>query len=79
MDKEDYLLAMERSPVKDVEIKALLHAALTEKINDREVYMKGIDASYHYEGYHVFKTEDLTLKTTCCHALFRGAAVCAVI
>lgn len=51
---------MERSPVKDVEIKALLHAALTEKINDREVYMKGIDASYHYEGYHVFKTEDLT-------------------
>ncbi len=78
VDKEDYLLAMERSPVKDVEIKALLHAALTEKINDREVYMKGIDASYHYEGYHVFKTEDLT-KTTCCHALFRGAAVCAVI
>lgn len=60
VDKEDYLLAMERSPVKDVEIKALLHAALTEKINDREVYMKGIDASYHYEGYHVFKTEDLT-------------------
>ena len=53
-------LAMERSPVKDVEIKALLRAALTEKINDREVYMKGIDASYHYEGYHVFKTEDLT-------------------
>lgn len=60
VDKEDYLLAMERSPVKDVEIKALLRAALTEKINDREVYMKGIDASYHYEGYHVFKTEDLT-------------------
>ena len=60
VDREDYLLAMERSPVKDVEIKALLHAALTEKINDREVYMKGIDASYHYEGYHVFKTEDLT-------------------
>ena len=60
VDKEDYLLAMERSPVKDVEIKALLHAALTEKINDREVYMKGIDASYHYEGYYVFKTEDLT-------------------
>ena len=51
---------MERSPVKDVEIKALLRAALTEKINDREVYMKGIAASYHYEGYHVFKTEDLT-------------------
>ena len=59
VDKGDYLLAMERSPVKDVEIKALLHAALTEKINDREVYMKGIDASYHYEGYYVFKTEDL--------------------
>lgn len=59
VDKGDYLLAMERSPVKDVEIKALLRAALTEKINDREVYMKGIDASYHYEGYHVFKTEDL--------------------
>ena len=60
VDKGDYLLAMERSPVKDVEIKALLRAALTEKVNDREVYMKGIDASYHYEGYHVFKTEDLT-------------------
>ena len=60
VDKGDYLLAMERSPVKDVEIKALLRAALTEKINDREVYMKGIDASYHYDGYHVFKTEDLT-------------------
>lgn len=60
VNKEDYLLAMERSPVKDVEIKALLHTALTEKINDREVYMKGIDASYHYEGYYVFKTEDLT-------------------
>ena len=59
VDKGDYLLAMERSPVKDVEIKALLRAALTEKVNDREVYMKGIDASYHYEGYHVFKTEDL--------------------
>ena len=59
VDKEDYLLAMERSPVKDVEIKALLRAALTSRINDREVYMKGIDASYHYEGYHVFKTETL--------------------
>jgi cell filamentation protein len=60
VDKEDYLLAMERSPVKDVEIKVLLKAALTDQINDREVYMKGIDASYHYEGYNVFKTEDLT-------------------
>ena len=59
VDKSDYLLAMERSPVKDVEIKALLRAALTEKVRDREVYMKGIDASYHYEGYHVLKTEDL--------------------
>ena len=59
VDKEDYLLAMERSPVKDLEIKALLRAALTDQIHDREVYMKGIDASYHYEGYHVFKTETL--------------------
>ena len=59
VDKNDYLLAMERSPVKDVEIKALLKAALTDQIHDRTVYMKGIDASYHYEGYHVFKTEDL--------------------
>ena len=59
VDKEDYLLAMARSPVKDVEIKVLLKAALTDKINDREVYMKGIDASYHYEGYTAFKTEDL--------------------
>lgn len=59
VDKEDYILAMERSPVKDVEIKLLLKAALTDKINDREVYMKGIDASYLYEGYNVFKTENL--------------------
>jgi cell filamentation protein len=59
VDKEDYLLAMERSPIKDVEIKALLKAALTDKVNDREVYMKGIDASYHYEGYNVFKTENI--------------------
>lgn len=59
VDKDDYLLAMERSPIKDIEIKALLRAALTDKIDDREVYMKGIDASYHYEGYNVFKTEDL--------------------
>ena len=51
---------MERSPIKDVEIKVLLKAALTNEINSREVYMKGIDASYHYEGYYVFKTEDLT-------------------
>jgi len=59
VDKDDYLLAMERSPIKDVEIKTLLREALTDKINDREVYMKGIDASYHYEGYNIFKTEDL--------------------
>lgn len=59
VDKEDYLLAMERSPVKDVEIKVLLKAALTDKVDDREVYMKGIDASYHYEGYNAFKTEDI--------------------
>ena len=59
VDKEDYLLAMERSPIKDVEIKVLLKNALTDKIGDREVYMKGIDASYHYEGYNVFKTENL--------------------
>ena len=57
--KEDYLLAMERSPIKDVEIKALLKAALTDKINDRETYMKGIDASYHYEGYNTYKAEDI--------------------
>ena len=59
VDKEDYLQAMERSPVKDLEIKALLEAALTDQVNDRAVYMKGIDASYHYEGYHIFRTEDL--------------------
>ena len=59
VDKDDYLLAMERSPIKDVEIKALLKNALTDKIDDREVYMKGIDASYHYEGYNTYKTEDL--------------------
>ncbi|ETT65645.1 mobilization/cell filamentation protein-like protein [Paenibacillus sp. FSL H8-457] len=58
VEKEDYMLAMERS-VKDVEIKLLLKAALTDKINDREVYMKGIDASYLYEGYNVYKTENL--------------------
>lgn len=59
VNKEDYLLAMERSPIKDVEIKELLKKALTDKIYDREVYMKGIDASYSYEGYNVFKIEDL--------------------
>lgn len=59
VDKDDYLLAMERSPIKDIEIKALLREALTDKIHDRKVYIKGIDASYHYEGYNIFKTEDL--------------------
>ena len=58
VDKEDYLLAMERSPIKDVEIKVLLKAALTDKINDRDVYMKGIDASYNYEGYNEYKMSD---------------------
>lgn len=62
VDKSDYLMAMERSPVKDLEIKVLLHKALTEQINDRQVYMKGIDASYHYEGYQIFKTEELAKK-----------------
>lgn len=59
VDKNDYLLAMERSPIKDVEIKVLLKQALTREINNREVYMKGIDASYHYEGYHFYKIDDL--------------------
>ncbi len=60
VDKDDYLLAMERSPVKDLEIKFLLKEALTDDIHNREVYMKGIDASYHYEGYAVYRTEDLS-------------------
>ena len=59
VSKEDYLSAMERSPIKDLEIKLLLKAALTDKIYDREVYMKGIDASYNYEGYNTYKTEEL--------------------
>lgn len=59
VDKEDYLLAMERSPIKDIEIKYLLKGALTDAINSREVYMKGIDHSYYYEGYVTFKTEEL--------------------
>ena len=60
VDKQDYLLAMERSPVKDIEIKHLLKQSLTDETNNREVYMKGIDASYEYEGYHFYKTEDLS-------------------
>ena len=59
VDKEDYLLAMERSPIKDIEIKYLLKSALTSEVNSREVYMKGIDHSYYYEGYTTFKTEEL--------------------
>ena len=59
VDKNDYLLAMERSPIKDIEIKVLLQPALTDNINDRLIYMKGIDASYHYEGYMLYKTENL--------------------
>lgn len=59
VDKEDYLLAMERSPIKDIEIKYLLKNALTDEINSREIYMKGIDHSYYYEGYTTFKTEEL--------------------
>lgn len=58
VNKEDYLLAMERSPIKDVEIKQLLKNALTDKIADREIYMKGIDNSYYYEGYTTYKTSD---------------------
>lgn len=59
VDKEDYLLAMERSPIKDIEIKFLLKNALTDSIYDRKIYMKGIDHSYYYEGYYVYKTEEL--------------------
>lgn len=59
VDKDDYLLAMERSPIKDIEIKHILRQALTDKINDREIYMKGIDYSYYYEGYAVYRAEDL--------------------
>ena len=59
VDKDDYLLAMERSPIKDLEIKHLLKSALTDEIDSREVYMKGIDRSYYYEGYEAFKAEEL--------------------
>ena len=58
INKNDYLLAMERSPIKDIEIKVLIKEALTDKINDREVYIKGIDASYYYEGYSVYKISE---------------------
>lgn len=59
VDKEDYLLAMERSPIKDIEIKYILKQALTDKVENREVYMKGIDHSYYYEGYFIYKAKDL--------------------
>ena len=59
VDKEDYLLAMERSPIKDIEIKFLLKNSLTDNVNDREIYVKGIDHSYYYEGYYVYKTQEL--------------------
>ena len=59
VDKEDYLLAMERSPIKDIEIKHILKAALTDDVNSRDIYMKGIDHSYYYEGYSAFKAEEL--------------------
>lgn len=59
VDKDDYLLAMERSPIKDIELKHILKAALTGEVNSRELYMKGIDHSYYYEGYTTYKTEEL--------------------
>lgn len=59
VDKDDYLMAMERSLIKDIEIKHILKQALTDKIDDREVYMKGIDHSYYYEGYTIYKTKEL--------------------
>lgn len=59
VDKDDYLMAMERSPIKDIEIKHILREALTDQINDRELYMKGIDNSYYYEGYSVYKSSEL--------------------
>lgn len=62
VNKEDYLLAMERSPIKDTEIRLLLESALTDKINDREVFMKGIDVSYQYEGYNTYSIEELDNK-----------------
>ena len=59
VDKDDYLMAMERSPIKDIEIKYVLRNALTDLIDDRDVYMKGIDHSYYYEGYNIYKVEEL--------------------
>ena len=59
VDKDDYLMAMERSPIKDIEIKYVLRNALTDLIDDRDMYMKGIDHSYYYEGYNIYKVEEL--------------------
>ena len=59
IEKEDYFLAMERSPIRDIELKYLLSAALTNRIHDRQMYMKGIDHSYYYEGYTCYKAEEL--------------------
>lgn len=59
VDKDGYLMAMERSPIKDIEIKHILRNALTDKINDREMYMKEIDHSYYYEGYNIYRVEEL--------------------
>lgn len=66
VDKDDYLLAMERSPIKDIEIKYILKNALTDKINDRDVYMKGIDNSYYYEGYSYYSIASLTQAVKLC-------------
>ena len=63
VDKDDYLMAMERSPIKDIEIKVILQKALTDQIDDREMFMKGVDHSYEYEGYHSYRTEDLIKNT----------------
>ena len=62
VNKEDYLLAMERSPIKDTEINILLKSALTDEINNREIYMKGIDVSYNYEGYNTYTMDELDIK-----------------
>lgn len=59
VDKEDYLLAIERSPIRDIEIKYILKNVLTDEVYSREIFMKGIDHSYFYEGYNIFKTEEL--------------------
>ncbi len=59
VDKEDYLLAMERSPIKDIELKSLIKNALTDQVNEREIYIKGIDYSYYYEGYNIYSAKDL--------------------